>query len=163
KPFRQRANFFGGLDFVPGATKLVEQPDRRPPLSVRQVTLANQPSERASRFHGRAPPDDHSPNVAKELPAMTDRGLRAAQRHNRTRIPKSHAQRPSRSSLTASAAVRAVTVARRVFQNDGDRRRSALRNRPAATSATSSADSSSTVSGTIFAIGRWRSRTMISP
>ena len=71
-------------------------------------------------------------------------------------------QRSSRSSRTAAAAASGRTAGRRVFQNEAGSGRAALRISPAATKGPSSASSSSMDSGTIFAIGRSRSRTMIS-
>jgi hypothetical protein len=53
--------------------------------------------------------------------------------------------------VTAAAALRAVTAARRLRQNAAGKGRCALRKSPAATRAASS--SSSTVTGTILAIG----------
>ena len=67
----------------------------------------------------------------------------------------------ARSSLTAAAATRMLMAGRRVRQKAAGSGRRAFRMRPAAMSAASSTRSSA-VSGTIFATGRCRSRTMIS-
>ena len=74
---------------------------------------------------------------------------------------KATAQPSSRSAATAATTAFNDTCGRRALQKEGGMAPEPWRIRPAATSAASSASSPSTVNGTIFAMGRCRSRTMI--
>ena len=88
--------------------------------------------------------------------------LMNAEQYDGARVPEGQGHSSSRSARTAATAARSVMRARRAFQNEGGIMPDPFRMRPLATSAASSASSSSTVNGTIFAMGRWRSRTTIS-
>jgi hypothetical protein len=64
KLFRERAELFSRLNFVPPGTKLPEQPDGFHAFFSGELALANEPSEGTTRLERRSPPHDDALELA---------------------------------------------------------------------------------------------------
>ncbi len=88
--FGKRSELFRWQDLVPRCSKLSQQIDGCHVLISADVAVSNEPGERAPGLQRRAPPNNHTLQVASKLASLCARRLRATERDDRARVPEGH-------------------------------------------------------------------------